>query len=422
MIGKLQTDVIRSVGITEEQPQLEKVPVVSERPQNSSTLVQESKLGNARKNESMFSTSMQRAMLDSALITKPGTETPAPVGTPAPEVGAEKSAPAGATETGGEGVHHFIGYGNLKLNDQGPEVERLQDDLNKWRAMNNLPPIAASGTFTTETEDAVKAFQRATNLKETGTVEDSTGLRLNVEMSPEFQELNANVKEKFSAAYSAIQNDPKARENLLDLIDEKPFLYLVGPEAQEAAINGLMVNPGDKNVADSVKHYLTDAAILENDPNYDNLPQEIKEKAMNTMFYRIGLKGGVGGSGRHNDISGLAADPSFGKRSLEEQRQLLDIVSENEDGPVGINSTSHTLNRMINDPSFQNLPAEMQTQVIDIMNNNVHLAAMSGNWPKDDNVRRMENLLQSPAFINASEEEKRAKLEAERQRIYIGDR
>jgi peptidoglycan hydrolase-like protein with peptidoglycan-binding domain len=410
MIGKLQSDVIRSSALPELEKSQPAPPAgVSERPQNSSFVVEQTQLAQARKSESMFSTTIQRAVLDAALNIAPA---------PAPET--STPPPIGATPPDERLV--TIGYGNLKLDDKGPQVERFQDDLNTWRKMNNFPPIEVSGTFTKETEDAVKDFQRATNLKETGKVEDNTGLRLSLEMNPEFQELNANVKDKISGAYSALQNDPKGRDNLLNLVEQKPFLYLVGPEAQEAAINGLMVNPGNKNISDSIKHYLTDAAILENDPNYDNLPQEIKEKAMNTMFYRIGLWGGVGSEGRHNEISGLAADPSFGKRSLEEQRQLLNIVAENDDGPVGINSTAGTLKRIINDPSFQNLSPEMQTQVIDIMNNNVHLAAMSGNWPKDDNVRHMRDLLLSPAFINASEEEKRAKLEAERQRIYIGDR
>lgn len=410
MIGKLQADVIRSSVITEQQP--EQTARVTERPQQEtiSSTAQQSKLADARKGESMFSTTMQRAVLDAAL-----SNTAAPTAPPV----AETPAPIGATPSK-EGF--VIGYGNLKLNDKGPMVERLQDDLNRWREANGLSPIAVSGTFTTETQDAVKEFQRATNLTETGEITDVTGKRLNLELSPEFQELNGNVREKISGAYSALQNDPKGRENLLDLIDQKPFRYLVGPEAQEAAINGLMMEPGNKLVADSIKHYITDAAILENDPNYDNLSQEIKEKAMNTMFYRIAKHGGAGSDGRHNVISGLVADPNFGKRSIEEQKQLLDIVEQNNDAPIGMNVTAYNLNRMINDPSFQGLSAEMQTQVIDIMHNNVNIANGTGNWPNKDNVENIRKLLQSPAFKALSEEEKAARLEAERIKIYIGDR
>lgn len=413
MIGKLQTDVIKSFGITEQSPQQEQTAQVSERPQTEpiSSAVQQSKLANARKSESSFTTSMQRAVLDAALNV---AQSPAPETVPTPET----PGPVGVTPPEG---NIFIGYGNLKLNDQGPQVSRLQDDLNTWRKMNGLPEIAVSGTFSTETQDAVKEFQRATNLNETGEITDVTGKRLELELKPEFQELNGSVKEKISVAYSALQNDPKGRENLLDLTTEKPFLYLVGPEAQEAAINGLMVDPGNKQVADSVKHYLTDAAILENDPNYDNLPQEIKEKAMNTMFYRIATRGGVSNEGRHNSISALIADPNFGKRTLEEQHRLLDIVTANEDGPVGINSTSGRLNRMINDPSFQKLSTEMQAQVIDIMHNNVEIGSHTGNWPNKDNVINITDLIRSPAFINASEEEKSKMLEKERQRVFFGD-
>jgi peptidoglycan hydrolase-like protein with peptidoglycan-binding domain len=409
MIGKLQTDVTRSL-ITEGQPQPEQTAQVSERPQTeaNSNGVQQSQLANARKGESLFSTTMQRAVLDAALSVAPK-----------PEPATETTPPVGATPP--DERLTVIGYGNLKLNDEGPQVARLQDDLNIWRKMNGLPPIAKSGTFTTETQDAVKEFQRATHLKETGEVESNTGLRLGLEMNSEFQELNGSVKEKISGAYSALQNDPKGRDNLLNLIEQKPFLYLVGSEAQEAAINGLMVNPGNTNVADSIKHYLTDAAILENDPNYDNLTQEIKEKAMNTMFYRIALMGGVGADGRHNNISGLVADPSFGKRSLEEQRQLLDIVTQNDDGPIGMNSTAHNVKSMMNNSSFQNLSAELQTQVIDIMQNNIAISSYSGNWPDKDTVQNMRDLITSPRFINASEEEKKQMLERERKKVFLGD-
>ena len=255
------------------------------------------------------------------------------------------------------------------------------------------------------------------NLKDSGVADENTTIRMNLELRPEFQELNGDVKEKISGAYSALQNDPKGRDNLLDLIDEKQFLYTISPEAQEAAINGLMKDPGNKQVANSIKHYLTDAAILENDPDYDKLPNEIKEKAMNTMFYRIALYGGVSSSGRHNSISGLVADPNFGKRSLAEQNQLLDIVTANNDGPIGMNITGHHLTTMLNGPSFQKLSAETQTQVIDIMHNNVELAAHSGNWPTKDNVENMRELLQSPAFRAASEEEKRQMLEAQRKKM-----
>ena len=92
--------------------------------------------------------------------------------------------------------------------------------------MNNLPPIEDSGTFTKETEDAVKEFQRAMNLKDSGVADENTTIRMNLELRPEFQELNGDVKEKISGAYSALQNDPKGRDNLLDLIDEKQFLYI----------------------------------------------------------------------------------------------------------------------------------------------------------------------------------------------------
>ena len=90
MIGKLQNDVIKSVGISEkDQAQPEQTAEVRERTQSqsSTTVVQESKLAYGKMNESAFSSSMQRAKLDAALIVAPETapETPAPIGTTPPD-------------------------------------------------------------------------------------------------------------------------------------------------------------------------------------------------------------------------------------------------------------------------------------------------------------------------------------------------
>ena len=87
-----------------------------------------------------------------------------------------------------------------------------------------------------------------------------------------------------------------------------------------------------------------------------------------------------------------------------------------------MNITGYHLKHMLEDPSFQKLSAEMQTQVIDIMHNNIDIASGTGNWPNKDNVQNIRDLIQSPAFKALSEEEKRARLEAERKMIYIGDR
>lgn len=323
MLGKIQSG-INSLGITQpEQPQVEKAPISSEQAQTQSTssTVQEAKLANARMKESAFSGSLQKAMLDAALINASKTEeTPAPVGTKAPDIG--ESAKTGKA---------------LKLHDTGPEVEGLQHDLNRWRKENNLPEIQVTGVFTEETEQAVKDFQRATSLKDDGVFDEVTNKRLYLERKESFKQLDPDVKLRINNAYSALQNDPAGRDNLLSLVEDRQFSYLISPDAQQAAIDGLMQNPGN---LDSIKSMTLDAAILEKDKNFQKLPDEIKRQTMNTMFYKAASDGVAFGERfceQTVDASSVFSffEPSVGQldnrlpqlndqmNSLQERRQVL---------------------------------------------------------------------------------------------------
>lgn len=61
----------------------------------------------------------------------------------------------------------------LKRGDSGPEVEAMQQLLLKWDP-NCLPEYGADGDFGQETEDAVKAFQKAKGLPVTGIYDEAT--------------------------------------------------------------------------------------------------------------------------------------------------------------------------------------------------------------------------------------------------------
>lgn len=63
----------------------------------------------------------------------------------------------------------------IRLNDQGPRVERLQ------RALTELgfSPGPSDGVFGPKTERAVKAFQRSVDLEPTGIVNSQTANALN---------------------------------------------------------------------------------------------------------------------------------------------------------------------------------------------------------------------------------------------------
>ena len=84
---------------------------------------------------------------------------------------------------------------------KGPEVETVQIQLNEWRAQNGLPPISTSGNFTEETAEAVRLFQRATFLPATGAMDSLTRPRLDVERSPQYQQLDYQIELQFTNAY-----------------------------------------------------------------------------------------------------------------------------------------------------------------------------------------------------------------------------
>jgi peptidoglycan hydrolase-like protein with peptidoglycan-binding domain len=72
--------------------------------------------------------------------------------------------------------------GVLGPGSSGPQVSDLQDDLNKIRAQQGKPPIAADGIFGPKTEAAVKEFQREQGIKPDGLVGPQTKAALALEI------------------------------------------------------------------------------------------------------------------------------------------------------------------------------------------------------------------------------------------------
>jgi peptidoglycan hydrolase-like protein with peptidoglycan-binding domain len=72
------------------------------------------------------------------------------------------------------------------------EPERGPGDSDEWVAYlqqlleHNGVPVTADGSFGTETEDAVRAFQRKANLTETGRVDAETWQHLTGEAGPHY--------------------------------------------------------------------------------------------------------------------------------------------------------------------------------------------------------------------------------------------
>lgn len=82
---------------------------------------------------------------------------------------------------------NFFEYPTLKIGDQGPGVQALQTVLNRVFPNETIP---VDGNFTTDTKNAVIAFQTANNLGSDGVVGNMTKARLN-----QFQGLSTNSQD-----------------------------------------------------------------------------------------------------------------------------------------------------------------------------------------------------------------------------------
>jgi peptidoglycan hydrolase-like protein with peptidoglycan-binding domain len=95
-----------------------------------------------------------------ATPTPPPVETPTPVPTPVPV----ESPSAGASESSGSGSTRV-----LKIEDDGDDVTELQERLEELGYLDTV-----TGYFGTDTEAAVKKFQRNNDLDDDGVVGGGT--------------------------------------------------------------------------------------------------------------------------------------------------------------------------------------------------------------------------------------------------------
>ena len=117
-----------------------------------------------------------------------------------------------------------------------------------------------------------------------------------------------------------LENDPAGRENLLDLVKEPKFAHLISPDAQSAAINGLMASPTKSHLA-VINKKVTDAAILEKNRNFNKLPEETEREALVTLFL---FKPPFGDTAVPDmEVPDLVSNPDFGETNTETAKSIL---------------------------------------------------------------------------------------------------
>jgi peptidoglycan hydrolase-like protein with peptidoglycan-binding domain len=354
--------------------------VQTEEKAQSTNLVQYAKTSETMKGDLALSGVLSKSMIGDHLNAAPAEKVFVPTTTP-----------------------DIAGPSELKLGSKGKEVETVQIQLNEWRAQNSLPPISTSGEFTEETAEAVRTFQRATFLPATGAMDSFTRPRLIVESDPNFKQLDHQTKLQFTNAYSQLENNPAGRENLLKLVTEPKFAHLISPDAQSAAISGLMASP-TKRTLSIVNKLVVDAAILEKNKNFNQLSEETKRETLNTIFSKA-ANGAIQVGEGENVIKDLVTNPNFAKLTQKQQSQFLEIVRDNPEF-----MTATYLERMMSD--IDQMSPEVRAKAINIVYDNAKEAlTQTGDWKRND--QRFDNLiglLQDPSFIQSTPEEQLAQL------------
>lgn len=143
-------------------------------------------------------------------------------------------------------------FKKLRLQNKGPEVEALQKQLNEWRVRHGRAPIKEDGVFKTETEAAVRDFQKANHLERIdGVAGDKTnaalrGDALSNEMNrqlfeadrsaleaPFVQKFAPRTKQGIEGLMNAYSNNPVARGNLVKLVRDPNFGQLSAKDQQK---------------------------------------------------------------------------------------------------------------------------------------------------------------------------------------------
>lgn len=250
----------------------------------------------------------------------------------------------------------------LSLNDKGPEVKVLQQQLNEWRANQNppLPPIKESSVYANETELAVQEFQEATGLKKDGAAGGNTKDRLAVENSPNFRKVDPDVQKQIRDKLNQYQSDPDSRANLKQLATDPNFSTL-SKTTQENLLTRLASNSGSLDHARKIQIVTKDLASMESSsPDFKNTTPDAKQKAIDRM-YQYADNDQIRGN-----LNKLLSDGKFTKLPIDEQEKFLQIFEKRPDSDM-----SGDLRRMVSGPAWTQMDAKMKARVFDMLDRNV---------------------------------------------------
>jgi Putative peptidoglycan binding domain len=244
---------------------------------------------------------------------------------------------------------------NDKQKEPLPEVKDMQRQLNDWRAANGKPPLKEDGFYGPKTEKAVREFQKASGLPETGKASVATQARMGLEENPKFKGLNDAVKTQVRAQMNAAGEDFSQLDNVKTLSTTEGFDKLSNAHAQQM-LTALSKSPGDASVAqglaklagseafrnssDATKTSLIDT-LTQSPPMADNKIDGALRLVGSSEFSKLsdtdkalvaeGLKGAKADPKYADSVKSLLSSPKFQAMSAAEKTAVLSQVKHYPD-------------------------------------------------------------------------------------------
>jgi peptidoglycan hydrolase-like protein with peptidoglycan-binding domain len=379
-----------------------------------------------KKNEINIASSYQSRILHSVLDKiQPQTKS---------EISAPKTLPGGVETEKSTGVtSQQLGPGS-----KGPDVEKLQKDLQLWRAMNrqdsSVPAI--TGEYNKETQDAIREFQTATGLNADGLAGESTLARMRLERDSKFIGLSKDVQNEIRATFNESVNNPELRdkqvdlrikmetdryfaslepsvqkelrttfydvrknpaamENLVNLSSSRDFGLYAERDAQLKAIEAFRRNPGDSKHISNIKDTLGDYYQL------NDLPDGTRYAAGKKEFLDVMFSYTENPIGRQG-ILNLAQNPNFFDLWPHQQRQLLNGLQKNPN-----DESPELMNGVLISGSYGKMTPELK----DFTRKTATELASD-----PEGLRALNDLMNDPVFANAPKEDQLAQINALRPR------
>lgn len=218
--------------------------------------------------------------------------------------------------------------GTLARNDhqkvEKPEVQGLQQSINKWRADNGEAPIQPNGIFGSETEQAVKEFQKANGLNPVdGRAGVATRERLSLETDPKFGKLSDPVKLQVRTAMNQLGKDATALQNLRHLATYPGF------------------GGGTPSLSTDRQQ-----EMIKMQTRFPEISGNLLKLAGSLSFHQLGgaqtdvlkrMEAAAGNSGKVDNLTNLVTAPGFAAISPSNQKLMLDALDQPNAGPLGKN-------------------------------------------------------------------------------------